>query len=127
MKVEFTYHDQYLDIAIEHYEEIRTLQKELDDIRQRLKNAGESSSNEMADLIGAKDDRIGDLALIVVVFCALSVEAFINHYAIAILSKSYLKNYLDKLDLFSKWIVIPRITTRKQLDLGRKHFKTWIG
>jgi hypothetical protein len=120
MKVEFTYHDRYLDIALEHYKEISILQKELDDIRQRLSKAGESSSNKMTDLIAAKYDRIGHLALIVVVFCALSAEAFINNYAIASLSKSYLESYLDKLDLFSKWIVIPRITTRKQLDPGSK-------
>ncbi len=120
MKVEFTYHKQYFDIALEHYKEIKILQKERDEIIQSLKVAGKSSSDEMADSTASKNDRIGHLALIVVVFSALSLEAFINDYAIGSFSKSYFENYLDKIELFSKWIVIPRIITGTQLDPGSK-------
>lgn len=120
MKAEFSYHSQYFDIALEHYNEIKILQKELDEITRKSKEAGKSSSDEIVDLIARKNDRIGYLALIVVVFSALSIEAFINDYAIGRLSKNYFKKYLDKLDVFSKWIVIPRITTGTQLDPGSK-------
>ena len=120
MKAEFSYHSEYFDIALEHYNEIKILQKELDEITRKSKEAGKSSSDEIVDLIARKNDRIGYLALIVVVFSALWIEAFINDYAIGRLSKNYFKKYLDKLDVLSKWIVIPRITTGTQLDPGSK-------
>jgi len=64
----------------------------------------------------------------VVIFCATSLEAYINHYAISKLSKNYFTTYLDKLDLFSKWIVIPRIVTGTQLDAGSKPLQdlSWL-
>jgi len=71
MKAEFSYHSEYFDIALEHYNEIKILQKELDEITRKSKEAGKSSSDEIVDLIARKNDRIGYLALIVVVFSAL--------------------------------------------------------
>jgi len=39
-----------------------------------------------------------------------------------------LKTYLDKLDLLSKWVVIPRIITGTQLDAGSKALQelSWL-
>jgi len=55
-------------------------------------------------------------------------SSYINHYAISRLSKNYLKTYLDKLDLFSKWIIIPRIITGIQLDAGSRALQelSWL-
>ena len=50
---------------------------------------------------------------IIVVFAGMFLEAFIFDYASSRLSKSYVKKYLDKLDMSSKWIVIPKLTTNK--------------
>jgi hypothetical protein len=53
---------------------------------------------------------------VVIVFAALCLEAYINDYAINRFSRKYFEKHLDKLDLLSKWIVIPRIVTGKQLN-----------
>ncbi|WP_414755645.1 hypothetical protein [Anabaena sp. CCY 9910] len=53
-----------------------------------------------------------------IIFSGLTVESFINYYGITRLSKSQFDNYLDKLDLLSKWIVIPKFITGKSIDTG---------
>jgi len=117
MKVEFTYYEEFFHVAVDTYREIIKLEKEHDKLQASMSKS-EKSSNKFVDMVAEKNDRIGRLALIVIVFCATSLEAYINDYAINHLSKNYLKTYLDKLDLLSKWIVIPRITTGIQLDAG---------
>jgi len=127
MKFEFTYYEEFFHIAIDTYKEIVKLEKEHSELQVNTSES-EKSSRNFVYKVAEKNDRIGLLVLIVVVFCATSLEAYINHYAISHLSKNYLKTYLDKLDLLSKWIVIPRITTGTQLDAGSRPLKdlSWL-
>ena len=55
-----------------------------------------------------------------ILFCTMTLEAFINNYGATKLSKSYFDNYLEKLDLKSKWIVIPKLVTGKQINSDTK-------
>lgn len=127
MKVEFNYYEDFFHVAIDTYKEIVKLAKESNELQINTSKS-EKSSDDFADRVAEKNNRIGRLALVVVIFCATSLEAYINHYAISHLSKNYLKTYLDKLDLFSKWIVIPRIITGTQLDPGCKALQelSWL-
>lgn len=122
-----TYHRDFFHVAIDTYKEIVKLEKELNELQTKTSKS-KKSSDDFVDKIAEKNDRIGRLALIVVTFCATSLEAYINHYAISNLSKSYFKTYLDKLDLLSKWVVLPRIITGKQLDAGSKGLQdlSWL-
>ena len=117
MEAEFNYYEDFFHIAIDTYKEIVKLEKEHSELQEGLSEL-KKSSDDLTDKLAEKNDRIGRLTLIVVIFCATSLEAYINDYAINHLSKNYLKTYLDKLDLLSKWVVIPRITTGTQLDPG---------
>jgi len=54
-----------------------------------------------------------NLVIISIIFCALAAEAIINEYATLNLPREYYNNYLSKLSLLSKWVVIPRIVTGK--------------
>lgn len=82
--------------------------------------------------LDVEEANLGDIieghTLIVIIFCALFLETYINDYAIRRLSKNYLECHLDKLDLASKWIVIPRIVTGQQLDKSSKWFRdlSWL-
>jgi hypothetical protein len=127
MKAEFTYYEDFFHVVIDTYKEITKLEKEHNALQAGLRES-EKLSDDLTDKLAEKNDRIGRLALIVVVFCVTSLEAYINDYAIIRLSKNYLKTYLDKLDLFSKWIIIPRITTGIQLDAGAKPLQdlSWL-
>ena len=127
MEAEFDYYEDFFHVAVDTNKEIVKLEKELNQLQVNT-NKSDKASDDFADKVAEKNDRIGRLALIVVIFCATSLEAYINHYAISNLSKNYLKTYLDKLDLLSKWIVIPRIITGTQLDAGSKALQelSWL-
>ena len=44
-----------------------------------------------------------------VVFFVLAMEAYINFYAVMRLGKTYTERYVDRLDLVSKWVVVPHL------------------
>lgn len=87
MKIEFTYYEEFFHVAIDTYKEIEKSEKELNELQINTSKQ-DKSSDDFIDKVAEKNDRIGRLALVVVV-CATSLEAFINHYAISHLSKNY--------------------------------------
>ncbi len=119
MEIELDYFEDYFRIAIDAYKDIVRFEKELDDL---YPNASKSDIVPVDIMVKGFEQyyKIDRLALIVVIFCGTSLEAYINYYGIRKLSKNYFSTYLDKLDLFSKWVVIPRIITGTQLDVGSK-------
>jgi len=52
-----------------------------------------------------------------VIFSALTAEAFINHYGITKTSRNYF-NYLDKLNLVDKWIIVPKVVIGNSIEPG---------
>lgn len=60
--------------------------------------------------------------VIVVVFATMCLEAFIYDYAASNFSDTFVKNYIDKLDLKSKWIIVPQLVTRKAFDTNSKAY-----
>ena len=116
LTVAWTTHDKYFALVLKNYARIETLKKERDEFQSSLK--GKTMSDCDVDVLASRNDAIGELALVVVVFSALTLEAYINHYGISRLSRNYFSNYLDKLDMVAKWIVIPKVATGKRLDPG---------
>lgn len=104
---------EFYRIALEGLKRARRLEK-LAERRLQREELSEGDKDYTARLTGFAE--LG--SIVSVVFSALSLEAFINDYANRRLSKSYFDNYLDKLDLVSKWIVIPLIITGSQIDTG---------
>lgn len=119
LKIAWTHHADYFRLAVDNWRRIRQLKREHDGLQKQL-GRDKSADDDIADQLARKNDAIGELALVVIVFCAFTLEAYINDYAINRLSKNYLKNYLDKLDLVAKWVVIPRLVSREQLDPGSR-------
>ena len=119
LSIPWTHHRGYYRLALENWRRIQDLKAEHDAIEQTL--AGKKSiSDDDAIQLAVKNDAIGELALVVVIFCAFTLEAYINHYGINRLSKNYHTKYLDKLDVVAKWVVIPRLVTGKELGPGSR-------
>jgi hypothetical protein len=119
LSIPWTQHSSYYRLALENWRRIQDLKAEHDGIEQSL--AGQKSiPDDDAIQLAAKNDAIGELALIVVIFCAFTLEAYINHYGINRLSRNYHTKYLDKLDVVAKWVVIPRLVTGKELGPGSR-------
>ena len=116
LKIDWTHHREYFKIAQDNYHTIEKLRKEHDMLQAQLK--GKRMSDDDVALLASKNDAIGELAIIVVIFCALAVEAYINHYGISRLSKNFFTRYLDRLEVLAKWVIVPRIVTGKQLNPG---------
>lgn len=60
-----------------------------------------------------------------IVFIPIFLEAYIYDLAAIVLGDTYAKRFLDKLDLISKWIIIPKLITQKELDRSKAYFSTF--
>ena len=58
-----------------------------------------------------------------VLFGAMCLEAFIYDYAARAFSDTYMKRYLDKLDLKAKWVVIPKLVMGKGFPTDSQAFQ----
>lgn len=120
--VSVSYYADYAKIALENYDRIQKPLKERKVIDDKYEKLGKISGQENSKF-WERNVKIGKYSRVIVVFCALALEAFINDYAIKHFSRNYLKKYLDKLGLMSKWIVIPRLVTGSQLDAGSQQME----
>jgi len=123
MKIKFEYHETYYEIASNAYRKTKELTKKRDSIQGKVE-----LSDDDAAMIADINEEISKNAITVIIFSAFLLEAYINDYAIRRISKGYLEKYLDKLNLLSKWIVIPRVVTGKQLDTGSEAIQdlSWL-
>jgi len=62
-------------------------------------------------------------SIITVVFCTMTLEAFINEYGILACSRSFFQNHLDSLNLISKFILLPKLNNRPELETDRQEFQ----
>lgn len=94
--------------------------------RDKIKNQGNLSRIIRSDYMAIEGAKIQKCSMITVVFCIMTLESFINEYAIINYSKSYFKNYLDKLDLKTKWIIIPKLINGSQINTNSDAFKLFL-
>ncbi len=57
-------------------------------------------------------------AAIVVVFSCAAAELYINDAAARLLGDTYFETHIDRLDLISKWVLVPRLVNGYELDRG---------
>ena len=65
-------------------------------------------------------DRRDNHCLIAIVFAALAVEAYMYDYAARNLGEQFVASHLDRLDVVSKWVIIPRLVTGKGFPKGER-------
>jgi len=107
-EITFTNHQTFFAIAYRHHKLVERLMME--------RNARQVKDDRDVDFVCARNAAIQRSAMVSVIFSALTLEAFINNYAIEHFSKSYLENHLDKLSAVSKWIVIPKLKTGDEVN-----------
>lgn len=61
--------------------------------------------------------------VISITFAAMAIEGFIFDYGAVGLGDNFMKDYIDKLDTISKWIVIPKLITGKDFPKDRISFE----
>ncbi len=113
-KIAWTNYRDYFKVVMDNYTRIQDLKREIDQIRSHLE--GKTLSDEDINLLRSKNATISQLSLIVIIFSAFTLEAYINDYGIKRLTQDCFSKYLDRLNLISKWHVIPRMITAKKMD-----------
>ena len=106
--------ERFQEISKENLGRFEKLHSEIIMLRKRL------LEKEDLDLLVHLERERDKCSKISIVFAAMCLEAFIYDYAATATSDSYVKKYLDKLDLVSKWIIVPRIITGKEIPRGSK-------
>jgi hypothetical protein len=102
-------HPNYYLIAKDSLEEA----KKLPSHRQgKNKNNKICNGDDLSKLLEIKDNIP---ALISVIFSALTLESFINWYGSDALGKEYFDKYLDRAKVSSKWRIIPKLVTGKDI------------
>lgn len=117
-KVPFCRYKSFWKIAINNYFNAINCCKK----KNKIKNQGELN-REKIDYLCLQEAKIQRYSMITVVFCIMTLESYINEYGITNFSTSYFRNYLDRLDLKSKWIIIPNLKTGLQLDTDSEAFE----
>ena len=116
--VDLSNHRTFFSIAINNFSQLKIL------ITERNSRAKKHNiSDDDIDFICEKNDAIRRYAMKTIVFSIMSIESFINNYGIENFSRSYFDNYLDKLDIKSKWVIYPRLVTGKQIDTDSQAFE----
>lgn len=108
-------HETFYSIAYRHHCRIKQLVIERDKITVK--------DEKEVDLICEKNANIQRESMVVVIFSALTLEAFINYYGIINFSRKYFEKHFDKLNPISKWVIIPRLVVGQQLDTSEKTYE----
>lgn len=109
----------FYSIAYRHYHQIEQLVAERG--QRTVKN------DEDVDFVCEKNAAIQRSAMVTVIFSALTLEAFINHYGIERFSRSFFDNHLDNLNPVSKWLILPRLIVGQQLSTDGQSYESLIG
>jgi hypothetical protein len=107
----------FSEIVKENHKKVLSLDVQIKKLDVTLTNAvGDDYAFEFTEKVQPLEDKLAKASLIVIVFSAMALEAYIYDYAARHLTDAFAKNHLDKLDTFSKWIIVPVVITGKELS-----------
>ena len=122
-----TYHAEFYRIARENNFEVLNLLKKIHELKNEFRLMSKKNSNKKSWKLFEEIMEISQTATRrsteVIIFCALTLEAFINYYGIKSFSKNYFTKYLDNLTTIQKWIIIPKLKKNKSIDTGKRPFE----
>lgn len=111
-------HETFYAIALRHYRQVQRL--------VRLRERRPLQTDADADFNALMNARIQRSAMVVVIFSALTLEAYINHYGIERLSDTYFDRYVDRLSPTAKWVVIPRLVLSREIKQDGQAFELLV-
>ena len=111
-------------IARDNLEHIALIEPKINLIRNKMFEATSKDDVLSFDYeLMPLEDAISELSVITIVFSAIAVETYVFDYAARYLSDSYVKEYVDKLDPVSEWVIVPRLVTGRELPRNHKWFE----
>ena len=69
------------------------------------------------------EEKVAQHGAITIVCACAAAEFYINDAAARLLGDTYFENHVDRLELLSKWVLVPRLATGHQLDRGGQAYE----
>ena len=114
----------FSEIVKDYHEKMTRLEIRIKELEEkRIKIKGEDEAIIFEQKINPLQKDLAKSSLIVIVFSAMAVEAYIYDYASRHLGDAFVKDHLDKLDTASKWVLIPMLITGRELPRQQKWFE----
>lgn len=111
----------FIGIAKKNYALFTTALAELKELKKRTCHSEDDASLLLREMSGP-EDIVAESGVLVIAFAAIALEAHIYDYAARNFTKGFVDNYLDKLDLKSKWVIYPRLKTGKPVPVDDNAF-----
>lgn len=118
-KFRVSIHRHYYRIAVEQ----RRVYSELDAATHQWKTASCDEIDAALEKHQEHYEKREQAAVIGITFAAMCLEAFFYDYAASNLGDGFAEEHLDKLDLSSKLLIIPRLVTGKTIDKSSHVFE----
>lgn len=113
----------YSEIVTENIEKISSIEARIRALRKGITEViSDDESLAMEHELALLEDSLSKRSLIVILFTATALEAYIYDYAARHFSDTYAEKFLDKLNIIGKWVVVPRLVTGRELPRNRKWF-----
>lgn len=113
----------YLEIAVDSFKEYQKNIKELDLIVSEggFWHEGIFVYNKMVDHSSCVNS-LRKNTIKTIIFLTTFLDVYIYEFGGIVLGDRYTKEHLDKLDTLSKWIVIPKLITGKEINKSKSYF-----
>lgn len=104
-------------IARRHFDQMNTLVQSLPPEPSPTDEAPDAhliwghETHEMRELVD-------EHAAITIIFACTAAELYINDAAARLLGDTYFEKHIDRIDIVSKWVLVPRIVCGHQIDRG---------
>ena len=114
-EVDLSNHSTYYAIAYKHLQSVKQ--------RVAARDARKELTDDNIDYICKQNAAIHRETIVAIIFSALTLEAFINHYGLMKYSKRFFTNHLDKMNPRTKWLLLPRLITGKGLSTDSQEYE----
>ena len=120
-----TMHRQFAEIArTSLIEQGMNYQIELESLHDDRKKLDEWEAKAFeVDRIFPIQEKLDQVLLTTIVFSAMALEGYINFYAIKNFTKGYFEKHLDRIDIVTKWLLIPRLITGNEIPKDGRAFQ----
>lgn len=111
----------FVSIAREHNEQVQELEPLLQQAALRVEQS--PTDQEAIDRWGELHNQLVKHACVAIIFAAAAAEAYIYDYGARGTSDTFMKKYVDRLDLPAKWVVVPQLVKGQPFPRERQGFE----
>lgn len=113
----------YSEIVRENSAHLASVEAQVRALKIRIADATHADETSALEFeLISLETTLAKHSLVVILFSATLLEAYIYDYAARHLSDKFAQEYVDKLDVIGKWVVVPRLATGRELPRGKKWF-----